>query len=132
MVNGYPENDYREYLQHGTKGKHWTWEDHKYISKKDGRYIYPEASSTKDKLKANRKMADDISDFVGMNSWITSSDCRILKQDLERKLNTSEESSEKISNDIIKWVSKRGPLSSEEKKVLKEGIEERLNSSKKK
>lgn len=37
----YPENDYRLYLQHATKGKTWTWKDHKYIDVINGRYIYP-------------------------------------------------------------------------------------------
>lgn len=47
----YPENDYRYYLQHDTKGKHWQWPDHKYIAKTiEGAYIY-----TKEQLNAARK-----------------------------------------------------------------------------
>lgn len=41
----YPENDYRSYLMHGTKGKHWTWAKHKYLAVKNGRYIYPKDNS---------------------------------------------------------------------------------------
>lgn len=45
--NQYPENDYRCYLEHGTKGKHWTWPDHKYIDIINGRYIYPATQAIK-------------------------------------------------------------------------------------
>lgn len=38
----YPENDYRSYLQHSSKGT--KWKDHKYIAIKNGRYIYPSKS----------------------------------------------------------------------------------------
>lgn len=47
----YPENDYRLYLQHGTKGKTWTWPDHKYLAKTaEGVYLY-----TKEQLENARK-----------------------------------------------------------------------------
>ena len=36
----YPQNDFRDYLEHSAKGQ--TWKDHKYIRKENGRYIYPE------------------------------------------------------------------------------------------
>lgn len=37
----YPENDYRNYLEHSAKGTHWK-KGHKYIAIKNGKYIYPE------------------------------------------------------------------------------------------
>ena len=38
---GYPENDWRNYLEHSAKGD--TWENHKYLYiDANGRYIYPE------------------------------------------------------------------------------------------
>lgn len=47
----YPENDYRYYLQHGTKGKTWTWPDHKYLAKTaEGVYLY-----TKEQVDNARK-----------------------------------------------------------------------------
>ena len=50
-MNNYPENDYRLYLQHGTKGKTWTWPDHKYLAKTaEGVYLY-----TKEQLENARK-----------------------------------------------------------------------------
>lgn len=49
--NQYPDNDYRYYLEHGTKGKTWTWPDHKYLAKTaEGIYIY-----TKEQLENARK-----------------------------------------------------------------------------
>lgn len=44
MTREYPENDYRLYLMHSAKGQ--SWPTHKYIAKINGRYIYPEKSST--------------------------------------------------------------------------------------
>ena len=37
----YPENDFRNYLEHSAKGTHWK-KGHKYIAIKNGKYIYPE------------------------------------------------------------------------------------------
>lgn len=37
----YPENDYRNYLEHSAKGTHWK-KGHKYIAIKNGKHIYPE------------------------------------------------------------------------------------------
>lgn len=37
-MNTYPQNDYREYIEHSAG----PWKKHKYIAKRDGRYIYPE------------------------------------------------------------------------------------------
>jgi len=39
----YPDNDYRNYLEHG-------WKKHKYIAIKNGRYVYPK----KDDAETNR------------------------------------------------------------------------------
>lgn len=45
-----PEDSSGIYLEHSAKGS--TWKRHKYISKKNGRYVYPKAaSSTKQKRK---------------------------------------------------------------------------------
>lgn len=45
-----PEDSSGIYLEHSAKGT--TWKKHKYISKKNGRYVYPKAaSSTKQKRK---------------------------------------------------------------------------------
>ncbi len=47
----YPENDYRSYLEHGTKGLHWAWPDHKYLEKTvEGVYLY-----TKEQVENARK-----------------------------------------------------------------------------
>ena len=53
----YPDNDYRSYLEHGTKGKRWTWPLHKYIEKEISesgkiRYIY---GNKKSLFNAKRK-----------------------------------------------------------------------------
>ena len=37
-LTGYPTNDYRDYIEHSAG----PWKKHKYIAKRDGRYIYPE------------------------------------------------------------------------------------------
>lgn len=40
-MNTYSENDYREYLEHSSKGK--KWKNHKYLYiTPEGRYVYPE------------------------------------------------------------------------------------------
>ena len=47
----YPDNDYRSYLEHGTKGLHWAWPDHKYLEKTvEGVYLY-----TKEQVENARK-----------------------------------------------------------------------------
>lgn len=37
----YPDNDWRDYLEHSSKGTHWK-KGHKYVAIVNGRYIYPE------------------------------------------------------------------------------------------
>lgn len=41
----YPDNDYRYYLEHSSKGQ--KWKDHKYIDIINGRYIYPAVNAVK-------------------------------------------------------------------------------------
>jgi hypothetical protein len=50
----YPENDYRNYLEHSAKGK--TWSNHKYVAIKNGRYIYPSTTSSKSSRPRGRKV----------------------------------------------------------------------------
>lgn len=44
-MNNYPENDYRSFLEHSSKGS--TWKNHKYIEIINGRYIYPATQTIK-------------------------------------------------------------------------------------
>lgn len=66
---GYPENDYRYFLEHSSKGTHWK-KGHKYIAIVNGRYIYPAKKAVgrlvqKVKNKRNlEKARDDINQRV--------------------------------------------------------------------
>lgn len=51
----YPQNDFRDYLEHSVKGQ--TWKNHKYIRKENGRYIYPEDVRVNDSSLRNRRNA---------------------------------------------------------------------------
>ena len=51
----YPDNDYRSYLEHGTKGLHWKWPFHKYLYiDKNNNYVYPKDLVPNAKRKASR------------------------------------------------------------------------------
>lgn len=54
----YPQNDFRDYLEHSAKGK--KWKNHKYIEIRNGRYIYPEDVSVKESSLRNRRNAMDM------------------------------------------------------------------------
>lgn len=63
-MNNYPENDYRLYLQHGTKGKTWTWPDHKYLYvDKNGNYVYPR-DIPKNAARAIKKKANSVKSAI--------------------------------------------------------------------
>ena len=46
----YPQNDYRYYLQHSAKGTTWKKENPKYVSIKNGKYIYMDENPTEERI----------------------------------------------------------------------------------
>lgn len=54
-MNEYPNNDYRDYIEHSAKGQ--KWKNHKYLYKTaNGRYVYPEdVSDAKSRFNSNTK-----------------------------------------------------------------------------
>ena len=57
----YPENDYRNYLEHSSKGQRW--KKHKYLAIINGRYIYPDTSSDVEETvgdRFNKALAQDL------------------------------------------------------------------------
>lgn len=72
----FPDNDYRNYLEHGTKGKRWTWKNHKYTDIVNGVYVYAKDKIKKYKAERKRKKGlkkarRDMFDMIALNGGST-------------------------------------------------------------
>ena len=82
----YPQNDFRDYLEHSAKGQ--KWKNHKYIEIRNGRYIYPEdVGKTYNYLK-NRdggyKRPGSLSDAID-NAQKFSKDARFIRDSIRSR-----------------------------------------------
>lgn len=100
-MSNYPENDYRNYLEHSQKGS--TWKDHKYIDIINGRYIYPATQAVKSAGRYAKGLANAVK-----TGGLKGADQYVTKKNYEKQKSNRVKNLYEARQDIgKKWAKNR-------------------------